>query len=194
MLPKYRLENYSLIKNYSLIDNYKDQLQKAIADIDSSEIASLAKLITNTGEKGKTIFIAGNGGSSATASHMVCDIQKTGKTGIKVICLNDNVPLLTAWSNDFGYEYIFSKTLKSMASRNDLFIIISASGSSANIVKGVKIAKELGVRNFGLLGFDGGAVKKYLDGFILIKSKHYGVVEDVHLVINHMITELLKVA
>lgn len=176
----------------NLIDSYKTELVNTIQEIDNKTVVELAELIIKTSLKGKKIFFVGNGGSAATASHFVCDLQKTSRQKINAICLNDNLSLLTAWANDYGYDYIFSEQLKNVGSKGDLLIIISASGNSANIINALKTAKKLGISTFGLLGFDGGRVKKMITNFMLIASNDYGVVEDMHLIINHMITAHLK--
>ncbi len=174
---------------------------KALDGLETSQVEVLARDILHTMKKGRKIFIAGNGGSAATASHMVCDLQKTVlkskfkklKKRLNVVCLNDNIPLITAWSNDFGYENIFSQPLINMSQGGDMFIVISGSGNSQNLINAVSQARMLKVRTYGILGFDGGKIKSMLDKYILINSDSYGVVEDLHLVINHMVTEILKI-
>jgi D-sedoheptulose 7-phosphate isomerase len=179
--------------------NYIDQLKNALDALPISDISKTAKLIENSYKKGKQIFIVGNGGSAATASHMACDLQKTTlhknyaiTKRIKAICLNDNIPLITAWSNDFSYAESFCQQLKVLGNKGDLLIVITASGNSENILKILKTASSMGVKNVALLGFNGGKAKNLADSQILVKSDHYGIVEDAHIIIVHMMTEYLK--
>jgi len=151
-------------------------------------------------KQGKQIFIAGNGGSAAIASHMACDLAKTvlgTSTGtrakrFRVIALTDNVPLITAWANDVGYETVFAEQLRNLATSGDLLVVITGSGNSPNIVAAVKAAKELGLQSTGLLGFDGGIVKDLLDSCVIVKSNNYGHVEDAHMILTHLITDYFK--
>ena len=160
------------------------------------EIEKVIGLLHEAYEQGKQVFIIGNGGSAATASHMACDLAKTtlGKPPhelprrFRVIALTDNVPLITAWSNDAHYQLIFAEQLRNLASPGDLLIAITGSGNSPNIVEAVKAAQELGVKSAGLLGFDGGVVRELLDEAIVIESDNYGYIEDLPLILNHLIT------
>lgn len=179
---------------------YLSGLVKVINEIDVKKINLLKAKIKNLIRTNKTLFICGNGGSAATASHMACDLGKTilgknprtNKKRLKVISLNDNIPLMTAWSNDEGYEYVFSEQIKSLGKKGDILIIITGSGNSKNILEVIKEAKKRKIFTFGLLGFEGGKALKALDDYILVKSDDYGFVEDTHGIINHLITDYFK--
>ncbi len=172
---------------------YKEDLLRQINKIDDNMLNSLLCRIIDCLEKHNTIFIAGNGGSAATASHLACDLVKISKVHkLKIMCLNDNVPIMTAISNDINYEEVFSFQLASLAKVGDLLIVISASGNSPNIIRVVEASIEKGVETFGLIGFDGGKVVDLLDDYILVDDFNYGVVEDMHLVVCHMISKLIK--
>jgi D-sedoheptulose 7-phosphate isomerase len=183
------------------VSNYITELKEHLDKLSGEKIEELGQKVFNTKESGNTIFVVGNGGSAATASHFVCDIQKTvlgkmprevkGKR-FRVICLNDNVPLLTAWANDVSYDDVFSESLKNLAMPGDLLIVITGSGNSPNILSCINTAKSLGVTTFGFLGFSGGEAKKTLDDCIVIESQSYGIIEDVHMVLVHILTEILK--
>jgi D-sedoheptulose 7-phosphate isomerase len=148
-------------------------------------------------EKGKTIFFAGNGGSAATASHFAQDLGEVGRKAnvksFKTISLTDSIPLLTAIGNDYGYEKIFSIQLSELFSKGDVLVVISASGNSPNVIDAVKQAKEMGGDTIGLVGFDGGALLEMCDYVIHAKANQgeYGPVEDIHMIIDHMITSFL---
>jgi len=171
-----------------LIKNYLNELKVNLDTLEEQEVLIdlMLKIVTMNKKK---IFICGNGGSSATASHMVNDFQKIGK--LDACCLTDNTPLLTAWANDDKYENVFENQLKCLAREFDVLIVISGSGTSPNIVKAVEWAKEKKMYVFGLVGTDGGKVKKLVKTCIHIPTDmlHF---EDISLVINHIIAKKLK--
>ncbi len=184
-----------------ILDNYKKNLINSINSLDDEKINELVDKILQTRDSDGTVFVAGNGGSAATASHFVCDLQKTvlGKNPtdvefkrIKVMSLVDSIPSITAWSNDVDYKVIFSEQLKSYGKNGDLLILISGSGNSENIIEAIHAAKELEIFTYGLLGFEGGIAKDMLDDYIIVNIESYGVIEDAHSIIMHMITEVIK--
>ena len=144
-----------------------------------------------------SIWILGNGGSASTAEHFETDLsfvrydKKTLK--INASALTSNSSLITAISNDIGFEKIFSHQLQRKASKGDLCIVISASGNSLNLINGVKVAKRMGLTSIGLLGFDGGELAGQVDFSIIVKTEigKYGPVEDAHLAICHAISQEL---
>ena len=146
-------------------------------------------------ESGNTIFVAGNGGSAATATTMANDIgfdiiKKTGTDKpFRVFALTDNTSVITAISNDVGYENIFINQLKIHYRKGDKLIVISASGNSENIVKAAKWVQSQGGKVLGMLGFDGGILREVCDSSVLVPSipGEYGPVEDMHLMINHLL-------
>lgn len=146
--------------------------------------------------EGRRVYTLGNGGSAATAAHMVCDLGKntSGPTwrGLRVACLTDNVPTATALTNDHGYEAVFARQLTTLLDPGDLVIAVSVSGASPNIIAGLHVARARSAGVIGLLGFDGGAARALCDEALVIPSFNYGQVEDMHLIIAHMITEALR--
>jgi len=164
-----------------------------------NDVESIIDALDDAYRHGHQIFVAGNGGSAATASHLVCDLGKTvlGRRNslstrrFKVISLVDNGPLMTAWANDMSYEVVFAEQLCSLANRGDLLVVITASGSSPNIVAAVKAATDLGLTRVGLLGFDGGVVRDLLDHCVIAYSDNYGYIEDAHISLLHLITAYL---
>lgn len=186
------------LKNF--IENYLNTLKTVSQKIDIGSIIKIIKALERKLKQAKTIFVAGNGGSAATASHLVCDLNKTvlGKNPkpnqkrFKIICLSDNTPTLTMIGNDLSYDLIFSEQLKNFGQKDDLLLVISVSGNSKNIIEAIKTAKSLRVETVAFLGFDGGKAKNLVDNYVLIPSFDYGLVEDYHLILNHLITAYLK--
>ena len=181
---------------------YLDELMVAGQQINKALLNGALDLIAVTFRTGRRILIAGNGGSAATASHMMCDLAKTtlgkGKSlstkRLKAIALTDNVPAITAWGNDVSYDVIFAEQLRNLAEPGDLLIVISASGNSPNILAALEAARDLGVNTLGLLGFDGGRAKEMCDWSVVVPSPthNYGIVEDAHCTVMHWLTEQLK--
>lgn len=170
---------------------------KAVIDlVDIDQVAAFVAELERAYREDRQIFILGNGGSASTASHMACDLAKTvlGKNPdrttrrFRVMSLTDNVPLITAVANDLGYEHVFTEQLVQLAREGDLLVVITGSGSSPNVVKAVRMAREMGLRTTGLLGFDGGEVRPLLDTPLLIPDFHYGFVEDLHMALDHLVT------
>ena len=182
------------------MQKYMTDLESIMDALPPDDIQTMISDLTEAYEQGKRVFIAGNGGSAATASHMACDLSKTilGKgthdhiKRFAVIALTDNVPLITAWANDASYNLIFSEQLRNLASEGDLLILISGSGNSPNILEAAKTAREMGIKSFGLLGFDGGVVKELLDHVLVVASNNYGHIEDVHMILTHLMTAYYK--
>ena len=174
---------------------YFSYLSKVLNSIDENEINKLGDLFKSARAGGKTIFVAGNGGSAATATTMANDIgfdilkkTKTDKP-FRVFSLVDNNSVVTAISNDVGYENIFINQLKIHYRPGDCIIVISASGNSPNVVKAAEWVKSQGGKIVGFLGFTGGELKNICDVKIHVDTKpgEYGPVEDAHLIINHIL-------
>jgi D-sedoheptulose 7-phosphate isomerase len=183
----------------SQIDGYINELRDMISKVERDKIQELVRRIKETRIKDNTIFIIGNGGSASTASHWACDLGKgTLKTRynsnkrLKVISLTDNVATITAYANDLTYDEIFSQQLKNLVKEGDLLIVLTGSGKSKNIINAIEVAKRAKAYVFSLLGFDGGKVKHISDNSIIIPSKNYCVIEDIHLSIGHIITSIIK--
>jgi len=181
--------------------HYFLKLNEILNNIPSKHINIFFNILESCRVKKKSIFVIGNGGSSSTASTMANDIsfdilkKSSTKIPFKVISLVDNVPLMTAISNDINYESIFSEQLKISASKNDLLIVISASGNSKNLIQAVNYAKSIKMKTFALLGFNGGKLINLCDNYIHIKTENdeYGLVEDSHLILNHLIAHWFQI-
>jgi D-sedoheptulose 7-phosphate isomerase len=179
--------------------DYLSGLKDILDRLPLKPIDEIIRAIEQARDKGRHIFVIGNGGSAATASHMMNDLCKgtLGHKGdapwprLRVIALTDNVSLMTAWANDTDYHHIFSEPLKNLAQRSDLLIAISASGNSPNIIVAVEAAKQMGVTIIGLAGFGGGKLSQMADISFVVPSDGYGPVEDVHMILDHIITGYL---
>ena len=172
--------------------NYLSEIQK---NMDADELDMLSNEFLQARKAGNTIFVAGNGGSAATATTMANDIgfdilKKTGTDQpFKIFSLTDNNSVITAIANDVGYDNIFINQLKIHYKEGDKLIVISASGNSKNVILASEWVKSRGGTVIGMLGFDGGELRKICDLSILIPSLkgEYGPVEDMHLMINHLL-------
>jgi D-sedoheptulose 7-phosphate isomerase len=179
--------------------DYITMLKDVLDRLPLAEFDRVTQAVEAAHAAGKQIFVIGNGGSAATASHMMNDLNKgtLGHKGdaswkrFRVIALTDNVSLMTAWANDTDYNSVFSEPLKNLAQSGDLLIAISASGNSPNIIAAVEAAKQLGVKVVGLAGFTGGKLAKMADAAVVVPSSDYGPVEDVHMILDHILTSYL---
>lgn len=173
--------------------NYIENLKRLLDNIDETVVEDIVneieKLLINRGR----LYILGNGGSSATASHMVNDLgtglRRRDIINLDVVSLGDNSPVVTAIANDIGYENIFYMQMKGLINPKDVILAISCSGNSPNIVKAVEYAKEQGCKIIGVTGFDGGKLKELADIKFHVEAPkgEYGLVEDVHMILDHII-------
>ncbi|HDC4323218.1 SIS domain-containing protein [Aeromonas hydrophila] len=175
------------------IDSYLVRMANTLLSIDSDNIEKIILRLETCHHKNGTIYVIGNGGSSATASHMANDfsvgLKLRGIRNFNIISLADNVPVCTAIANDIGYENIFYAQLVDKLTSDDVVIAISCSGNSPNIVKASKYAIEIGSTLIGLTGFDGGTLKQICDINYHVDTEKgdYGIVEDVHMILDHII-------
>jgi D-sedoheptulose 7-phosphate isomerase len=175
---------------------YLLDLERTVREMDREAIWAATVVLFEAWKNGKQVFLVGNGGSAATASHMANDLNKltitAGKARFKASALTDNVPLMTAWGNDAAYEDIFAEQLVNFINPGDVIIAISASGNSPNILKAVRIAKEHGAVAIGLTGDTGGKLKELADYVVFIPSAHIGQQEDGHMILDHVMANTLK--
>jgi D-sedoheptulose 7-phosphate isomerase len=166
-------------------------LQEVLQRLDYTVIDQMAETIWRGYEAGRTLFLFGNGGSAALASHFACDIGKGTIAGhrrrLKTIALTDNVALITAWANDKSYEDIFSEQLHGLAEQGDLVMAISGSGNSPNVIRGLEAARRIGARTLVLTGFAGGRAKALGDLCLVVPSDSMQHIEDAHLCATHAI-------
>jgi D-sedoheptulose 7-phosphate isomerase len=177
--------------------SYVQKLGKFLESLDLDALTEIIEQIERVRIEGKTIFLIGNGGSAATASHMAEDLafgtRMREGARIKALSLTDNQPYVMAAANDIGYDSIFEEQLKNLMLPGDLLIAISASGNSPNVVKAVDFANRNGGISVGLVGFDGGQLKESCHILLHVETKQgeFGPVEDIHLILDHIITEFL---
>lgn len=172
------------------------EISATLSKLPAAKVAKVVGLLEEARQKGKTVFVFGNGGSAATASHFASDLSKgaicQGKPRIKAFALTDNVALLSAWANDTDYGNIFAEQLENLVESGDIVIGISCSGNSPNVLNGIKVAKVKGATTIGFIGFDGGKLKELVDIPIIVPNYNMEQVEDVHLVLEHVITICLR--
>jgi D-sedoheptulose 7-phosphate isomerase len=175
---------------------YLDRVRAAIDSLPHDRLASLGEMLFRAYRDEKQVFTLGNGGSASTASHMAADIGKNTIGGnmqrFRILSLNDNTSTLTAVANDLGYDNVFSEQLKNLVRAGDLVIAISASGNSPNVLNAIACAQARSAEVATILGFDGGAARDMADLAIVVPSDDYGVIEDVHLMINHIMVDHFK--
>ena len=178
------------------VDDYLDRLRTAIDGLPRDRLNQLAETLLGAYRNDKQVFTIGNGGSSSTASHLAADLSKntTGANTrrFRITSLNDNAAIVTAIANDLGYENVFVEQLINLIRPGDVLIAVSASGNSPNIVKAIRYAQEQSAHVAALLGFDGGEAAKLADNAIVVPSSDFGIVEDLHLAINHILVEYFR--
>lgn len=176
--------------------DYFDSLQETLLQLPFTEINMAIDRLHDARLKGMKTFVMGNGGSASTASHLVCDLAKNtrvdGWPDFRVIGLSDNMALMSAYANDEGYETVFSRQLAGLVEPGDVVIAISTSGNSPNVVAAVDLAKAAGALTVGLTGFDGGRIGEMVDLHIHVPSSTIEQVEDVHLMVEHLVTKALR--
>lgn len=179
-----------------LINTYFSELEQMLQAISRPHLEAVLRLLEDAYHNGHRIFIMGNGGSAATASHFALDLAKNtimpGVPRLKAISLTDHVPLITAWSNDTAYEHIFAEQLANMIEPGDVAIGISASGNSPNVINALRLAKETRAATIGLLGAKGGKIKDMVDAYVLAPGQNIEQEEDAHMILAHVITRHMR--
>lgn len=181
---------------------YFQDLKRAIDGLDRQKIKTIIEAVFDAYKNDKQIFVIGNGGSASTASHFACDLGKGTLKNIyginekrfRAISLTDNVATMAAYGNDMSFDDIFVQQLRNLLNEGDLVIGISGSGNSPNVVNAVLYAKEKGAKTIGLLGFQtGGKLAGLVDQAVVVDANHYGRIEDIHLVLCHIIADAVFV-
>ena len=182
--------NFNKYLNY-----YFQELSKSVLNSKKKNLEKAIDLIIDKIKKKRTIFVCGNGGSAAIANHYVCDFLKFFRDRTiykpKIISLSSNLETITAISNDISYDKIFSYQAESLSSKTDLFIIISSSGNSKNIKELLKFTNKKKIKTIGFSGFDGGYLKKNCSASIHLNAKNYGISEDGHHILMHIILQYI---
>lgn len=177
-------------------DDYTAMLAETIEKIDRSDVEKLYALMDEARLNGRRVFMLGNGGAAASASHWVCDFGKGINVGeskrLKMISPVDNSAIFSALGNDFGYETSLAYQIQNLIEPGDLVICMSVSGSSPNLVEAVKVAKPAGAKTVCIVGDKNGSLIGLCDFPMVIKSQNYGVVEDIHMILAHAISQRMK--
>lgn len=185
---------YASIQPYC--DAYFERLAEAHRSVDRAAVERACAMLERGLRDGVTLFTCGNGGSAAIANHLLCDYVKGVQTGTtyrpRVISMSANLELMLAIGNDICFEDIFLYQLRTMGRAGDILMTISSSGNSENIVRPVSWAKDNGLRTIALTGFSGGRSAGLADVNIHVAAANYGVVEDVHQSIMHIIAQYLR--
>jgi D-sedoheptulose 7-phosphate isomerase len=171
---------------------YLEYLKSVLSRIDHSEIGRFIETLLDARNRGTTVFFIGNGGSASTASHFANDLSigtNDYDKPFRVISLVDNVSIITAISNDFGYDEVFSRQLQTLGKKGDVLVGISASGNSPNLIKAFDYASTAGIKTVAITAFDGGKIKALADEGIHVPTepKEYGPAEDAHMVLDHLV-------
>jgi len=177
---------------------YFKMFEQVIARLPHSAIEQAATELLLAYEENRTIFLFGNGGSAALASHFACDLGKGTITNgecqkrFRVLALTDNLPLMTAWANDSCYEDVFAEQLRNFVQAGDLAFAVSGSGNSPNVLRALEVARKAGAFNIGLTGFCGGKMKSLCSLCIVIPSENMQIIEDLHLSVTHAIFSVVR--
>jgi phosphoheptose isomerase len=195
MDPRFRNDIFDTHSLATYFWAYADGLHAAMTAIDVDAVDRARHAIERASASGNRIFAIGNGGSAAIADHLCCDWTKgthaIGHPAIESVSLSANVPLYTALANDFGFETAFAKQIEFFAKAGDVLIAISSSGNSPNILAAVAAAKAAGVISVGLSGFTGGRLREEADISIHVDVANYGIVEDAHQAVMHVIAQYI---
>ena len=177
---------------------YVQEIQSTLDRLPWDAIQQVIGVIQQARLNNRQVITMGNGGSAATASHFACDLGKgsllPGRPRFRVIALTDNMPLFSALANDLGYDKVFEEELASLLQPQDVVIGISGCGNSANVLHAMRLAREVGATTIGMIGFDGGKLKELVDVPILVPNECMEQVEDVHLMLEHVICTQLRMA
>jgi D-sedoheptulose 7-phosphate isomerase len=177
-------------------NSYFAHLVETIAGLPVTEIDEMVSVLIQAYESSRMIYLFGNGGSAALASHFACDLGKGATDGLRkrfqVLAFTDNVPLMTAWANDARYEDIFAEQLINFVRPDDIAFAISGSGNSPNVLKALQVAREVGAFTIGLTGFHGGKMKNLCDLCLIIPSDNMQIIEDLHLSVTHAVFTAIR--
>ncbi len=175
----------------SFSTDYKSKLAQALDTIDLDCVGKAIEILRAARDRNRHIFVCGNGGSASTASHFVCDMVKGAsfnrQTRFRIMALTDSLPTITAYSNDVSYDCVFAEQLKNFAEPGDVFIAISGSGNSPNVLCAIEYANSIGCESIALTGRDGGKLGPLAKLQIRIAESHMGRIEDGHMIVCHML-------
>lgn len=178
------------------IQKYLEDVRSTLAELPIQSIGEVVDVLLSANYVGTTIFTLGNGGSAATASHFKCDLAKgtitPNRPRFRVVALTDNVPEMTALSNDLSYEDVFAEQLRGLIGRGDVVVAFSGSGNSPNVLRAVELAHQMGGITIGFSGFGGGRLSELVDVPVVVPNDCMEQVEDVHMVLCHLTCTVLR--
>jgi D-sedoheptulose 7-phosphate isomerase len=177
-------------------NSYFAFLNQTIKNLPFATIDQIAEILLRAYDAGHTVFLFGNGGSAALASHFACDLGKGTVNGsrkrFRVLALTDNIPLITAWANDSEYQDVFAEQLANFVQHNDVALAISGSGNSPNVLRALSLAREAGAITVGLTGFQGGRMKELCDQCMIVPSDNMQIIEDLHVCVAHALFTAIR--
>ena len=180
----------------SYIQWYLDEIGHLMHRLPQEQIAQVIHILNQARLEGRHVFLIGNGGSAATASHFANDLLKgtvsEGKPRMKVVALTDNIPVMLAYANDCGYETIFAEQLEALAAPGDVLMAFSGSGRSPNVIRALDLARRRGLTTIGFTGRDGGEMRQRCDVCLIVPCQPMEQIEDVHLVLAHLIYSAIR--
>lgn len=183
-------------KEADFAKGYIERLKSVLDRLSWDDLAAVMQALEDAHREDRQVFIAGNGGSAATASHMASDLMltvaKAGGKGFRVLALTDNVASITAAGNDESYADIFVAQMRALVRSGDLLIVLSGSGNSENAVRAVEFARGHGLKTVAFLGMNGGKLAQLCDASVVVPSDDYGPIEDAHMIFDHLITAYFR--
>ena len=189
-------EKFSSVTGYA--DAYFAEVGKAQASVDRKKLTQALKLLDAAYERGATLYVCGNGGSASISNHLVCDHSKGGQTDTdlrpKVVSLATNIEMITAIANDIDFDDVFVYQLRTLAEKGDVLLTISASGDSENVVRAAEWANKNGIEVIAFTGFKGGRTAKLANVNLHVKGDNYGVVEDAHQSLMHILAQYVRLS
>jgi len=177
-------------------NQYFEELQRVMVSFPKDGIDQIAETLLRAYDAGRTVYLFGNGGSAALASHFACDLGKgtaycNGGKRFRVLSLADNLPTLTAWANDTNYEEVFSEQLRNFVQPGDVALAISGSGNSKNVLNALRVARDASATTVGISGFQGGEMKPLCDICVVVPSENMQIIEDLHVAMSHSIFRIV---
>ncbi|WP_026369873.1 D-sedoheptulose-7-phosphate isomerase [Kallotenue papyrolyticum] len=185
-----------MASRFECITAYLDEVGSLLSSIPLQPIDEIIDALLLAHRYGRTIYVIGNGGSAATASHFACDLQKwtisTGQHRVRAVALTDNMPIFSAWANDEGYDQGFEQQLRALLNPGDVVVAISGSGRSPNVINAVQYAAAQGAITIGLTGYQGGELLRITDHCVVVPSERMNQIEDVHMTLCHLIADMMR--
>ena len=175
--------------------DYQDRLVAALRRVDAKCLEAILEILLRVSRGGGTVYVAGNGGSASLSDHSACDLSKgthsDGHSPLRTVSLASNAALITAIANDVAYDQVFRKQLEYFLRDGDAVLLVSASGSSPNVVEACRYARKRGVPTLAFVGFDGGELRRIADHVVHVEVDNYGIVEDVHQGLMHVLSQFV---